>query len=184
MRSKKELAALLKSREKGVIVDLGGGGRPHPGAINVDIRDLPTVDVVQDLETFPWALPDECASLVIASHLVEHINPAKGIFLKFMDEVWRILKPGGQFMIATPYGGSPGFWQDPTHCNGCNEVTWAYFDPLGSAYDPQAVLYSIYKPKPWKILSNDFDPIGNMEVCLEKLRVQKRYLPTKTDEKK
>src|SRR4051794_30970192 len=45
------------------------------GFLNIDYRDLPTVDIVHNLCVFPWPLPDECASIVMASHLVEHINP-------------------------------------------------------------------------------------------------------------
>lgn len=153
-------------KPKGVKIDLGCGESKQPGFIGVDIRNLPGVDIVQDLESFPWVIPDECAELVIASHLVEHINPARGGFLKFMDEVWRILMPNGVFMLSTPYAGSPGYWQDPTHVNPCNEVTWAYFDPM----EPRSngLLYSIYKPKPWKIIQNTYEEVGNMEVALQK----------------
>lgn len=164
--------ALQKKHAQGIKIDLGGGGNPQPGFLNVDMRSLPQVDVVQDLEKTPWAIPSEIASLVMASHLVEHINPAGGIFLRFMDEVWRILKPGGQFMISFPYAGSPGYWQDPTHCNGCTERTWAYFDPLAS----DGILYGIYKPKPWKIVYSTYSVVGNMEVVLEKRREDKSYL--------
>ena len=171
----KLVAALVKkmSAKRGLQIDLGGGGRPQPGFLNVDIRDLATVDVVQDFEKFPWCLPDECAETVMASHLLEHINPAGGIFLRFMDEVWRIMKPGGKFMISLPYAGSPGYWQDPTHCNGCNERTWAYFDPLAHG----GGLYQIYFPKPWAIIYNTWDVNGNMEVVLEKRKDDKSYKP-------
>jgi SAM-dependent methyltransferase len=91
------------------------------------------------------------------------------LFMRFMDEVWRILKPGGEFIIGLPYAGSPGFWQDPTHINGCSEATWLYFDPQGSPMlDPTGVLYSIYKPKPWKIKVNTWHVTGNSEIVLIK----------------
>lgn len=171
MMKRPGIEEILKLNQLGVKIDLGGGGNPQPGFINVDIRDLPGVDIVQDLQKFPWKIPSECASLVMASHLVEHINPADGIFLKFMDEVWRLLKPDGKFMIATPYAGSPGYWQDPTHCNGCNEATWAYFDPLEAG----GYLYRIYKPKPWKIEFSSWSMVGNMEIVLVKRREDKSY---------
>lgn len=164
--------ALLKKHAQGIKIDLGGGGNPQPGFLNVDIRALPQVDVVQDFEEFPWVIPSEVASLVMASHLVEHINPAKFTFMKFMDEVWRILKPGGQFMIAYPYAGSPGYFQDPTHVNPCNERTWAYFDPLEAG----GHLYKIYKPKPWRIVYSTYNQFGNGELVLEKRREDPSYL--------
>lgn len=164
--------ALLKKHAQGIKIDLGGGGNPQPGFLNVDIRALPQVDVVQDFEEFPWRIPDGIASLVMASHLVEHINPAKFTFMKFMDEVWRIMKPGGQFMIAYPYAGSPGYFQDPTHVNPCNERTWAYFDPLEAG----GHLYKIYKPKPWRIVYSTYNQFGNGELVLEKRLEDPSYL--------
>jgi len=165
------------TNKEGVKIDLGCGSAKQPGFIGVDLRKLPGVDIVQDLEQFPWkGIPDEVAQLVMASHVVEHINPAKFGFVKFMDEVWRILKPGGQFMIACPYAGSPGYWQDPTHINGVTEVTMTYFDPLARDGANRLVgLYTIYRPKPWKIEHCTYALNGNMEVLLSKRRIDKSY---------
>ncbi len=107
---------ILKKYNQGIKLDLGCGENKQEGFVGIDIRKLKGVDIVHDLEKFPYPLPDECASLAIASHLVEHINPHKGVFIDFMNEVWRLLKPNGEFIIGTPYAGSPGYYQDPTHC--------------------------------------------------------------------
>ena len=99
-----------------------------------------------------------------------------GGFISFMDEVWRILKPGGKFVASFPYGGSPGYWQDPTHINGITELTLPYFDPI--AKDPTGRLYNlyrIYRPKPWKICACNFDLHGIMEVSLEKREIDRSY---------
>jgi len=163
------IAALLRKHDQGIKLDIGCGANKQPDFVGLDNRKLPGVDVAHDVERFPWPLPDRCAYLAIASHLVEHINPHGGVFLRFMDEVWRVLKYGGKFMISTPYAGSHGYFQDPTHCNPCNESTWDYFDPLGQG------LYKIYKPKPWKILVNTWHLNGNMEVVLEKRKEDSSY---------
>lgn len=155
---------------KDLNIDLGCGDNKQSNFFGVDYRDLPGVDLVQNLEEFPWDLPDDCAKLVIASHLVEHIDPAQGKFLKFMDECWRILKPDGELAIVTPYAGSPGYWQDPTHVNPCSHATWFYFDPLHASG-----LYYIYRPKPWKIKINKWSLTGNMEVVLIKRRIDPSY---------
>jgi len=160
--------------KKGIRLDIGCGGNKMPGFVGIDIRKMEGVDIVQDLEQFPWDLPDNCADVAVASHVVEHINPARGTFLKFMDEVWRILKPDCEFMIAAPYAGSPGYWQDPTHINPCNEITWEYFDPLAPITGGQ--LYRIYTPKPWKIKVNTWSNNGNIEVVLIKRREDPSYL--------
>jgi SAM-dependent methyltransferase len=154
-------------------IDLGGGDRPQKGFINIDIRDLPGVDIVHDLEVFPWPLPDNCADLLVAAHLIEHINPHKGGFIRFMDEAWRVTKPGGQFMVSTPYGVSYKYVQDPTHVNPCNEATFAYFDPLDQF--SKGELYKVYRPKPWKIVQVAFKIDDSLEVLLEKRLDDKSY---------
>lgn len=99
-----------------------------------------------------------------------------GGFIRFMDEVWRITKPGGQFISTFPYAGSPGYWQDPTHVNPITHVTMAYFDPLakdssGNTYH----LYSIYRPLPWKITRCFYDQNGFMEIAMEKRKIDPSY---------
>lgn len=160
-----KITALL-AQHSGIKLDIGCGGNRQPGFIGLDIRPLETVDIVWDIEQFPWPLPDECVVLAMASHLVEHINPAKFGFINFMNEVWRIMKPGGSFMISCPHGYSMGMLQDPTHCNFINENTWAYFDP-----DPPGgnnILFNIYSPSPWRIARLVWDPTANIEVELIK----------------
>lgn len=101
----------------------------------------------------------------------------QGGFIRFMDEVWRILKPGGQFISTFPYAGSEGYFQDPTHVNPITPVTLAYFDPLakdevsGRLYN----LYTLYRPYPWKILRCFYDVNGFMEVALEKRIIDPSY---------
>jgi SAM-dependent methyltransferase len=43
-------------------------------------------------------LPPDYFDLILASHLIEHLNsPAS-----FVREAWRILRPGGRFLVTTP----------------------------------------------------------------------------------
>lgn len=98
------------------------------------------------------------------AYIGEHnIGP---VFMRFMDEVWRVLKPGGEFIFAFPYAGSQGFYQDPTHINQRNEITWDYFDPQGPFTGGN--FYDIYKPKPWKVKINTWRVNGVLEVVLVK----------------
>lgn len=172
-KNKISIKSILEKNNKGIYLDIGCGENKQSGFVGIDYRGLDSVDIVHNLEEFPWPLPNECTSLAVASHVVEHINPAGGKFIEFMNEVWRILKPEGEFAIGTPYAGSPGYWQDPTHCNPCSEVTFDYFDPLGSL--SQGQLYKIYRPLPWKIKINTWHSTGNLEVVLIKRRIDKSY---------
>lgn len=147
-------------------LNLGSSDTKIKGFINVDMYPLDGVDVVHDLEVFPWPFPDNSVDMMVASQLVEHIDPHKGVFIKFMDEAWRVLKVGGQFMISTPYGGSSAYIQDPSHCNPCNEMTFCYFDPFDTYTGGK--LYENYRPKPWKIVTNSWYSNGNIEVLMEK----------------
>ena len=170
MTNKKAVEKILKENNLGIKLDIGCGANKQPGFVGMDIRPEAGVDIVQDLEKFPWPLPDNSVSFATCSHVMEHINPAQFGFIDFMNEIWRVMKPGAELATAYPYAGSPGFWQDPTHVNGITEVTWAYFDPLDTSG-----LYHIHKPKPWKIKFSSWNPSGNMEVLLEKRLIDKSY---------
>ena len=146
---------------KGIMLDIGCGANKQKNFTGMDKRELPGVDIVHDLEVFPYPLEDESCLTIVGSHIVEHIKP--WLMIDFMNELWRILIPEGQVALSMPYGVSYGYVQDPTHCNPCNEATWTYFDP-------DYPLYGIYEPKPWKIMPGFpvWQNQGNLEVVLFK----------------
>jgi SAM-dependent methyltransferase len=173
LSKRKPIEELLTERG-GIRLDIGcGASKQGDGWVGMDIRDLPTVDIVHDFEVFPWPIPDECVLVAVASHVIEHIAPQKFGFIRWMDELWRVMKPDGEVAIAAPHGHSPGFLQDPTHCNPCNEATFAYFDPLEP--NTGGALYQIYRPKPWKIKYLSWSPAANIEVVLIKRRWDESY---------
>ena len=181
---KKKISKKTKSilnKRKLSYVDIGcGGNKQGPEWYGIDYRALPGVDLVQDLEKFPWKVPSESFHTAISNHVIEHINPSHGIFINFMNEAWRILKPGGEIIIGAPYATSVGMFRDPTHCNFINEETWSYFDPEDQLY--HGSLYHIYSPLPWRIKINTWHSSGNIEVVLVKRdilpehNVDKEYL--------
>lgn len=162
-----QIDKILRSKS-GIRLDIGCGDNKNPGFVGIDLLPLKSVDIVWDLEKFPWPLPDEYVLTAVASHVLEHINPHKGIFLKFMDEVWRVLKPGAQFAFVVPHASSHGYQQDPTHVNMINETTMHYFDPDPEGNNIGQSLYAFYRPKPWKIIKQYYNPAANLEVLLEK----------------
>jgi hypothetical protein len=199
----KDIDKLVKEKS-GIRLDIGCGQNKQPGFVGIDYTAYPGVDIVWNVEQFPWPLKDESVLAAVSSHLVEHLNPHSDdarlaplirlllkkklitqkeiteyigeispgpIFMRFMDEVWRVLKYDGEFGIGCPYATSHGMHQDPTHVNFINETTWAYFDPLH-----ESRLYTIYKPKPWKIKFSAHQRNGNMEVVLIKRRLDPSYL--------
>ena len=161
-RHLQHIVQLIK-KNGGIKLDMGCGFNKQPGYVGMDKRRVDGVDIVHDLEDVPYPLPDECCVTILASHIMEHLDPRK--FINIMDELWRVMKPHGQLLISTPYAGTPGFWQDPTHIHAYNEATWTYFEP-GRA------LYEVYRPKPWKIERNAWHASGNMEVILSAKKEQ------------
>jgi SAM-dependent methyltransferase len=91
---------------KGIILDLGCGYRKHPGAIGADIVPVPGVDIVVDLRKRPYPFLSACASEVILSHVLEHFEFQE--IVEILNEVHRILVPGGLLTISVPHAFTIG----------------------------------------------------------------------------
>ena len=81
--------------------------------IGVDIEKCEGVDVVHDLTKFPYPFKDESADAIYTCHFQEHLDGEERI--KFFNECYRILKPGGKMRHIHPYYKSVRAVQDPTH---------------------------------------------------------------------
>lgn len=105
-------------------LNLACGQTRIEGYFGIDIKPGDTVDAVMDLEQFPWDIESESAEDIICSHYVEHTVD----LIKFMEEVYRILKPGGKIKVIAPYYNNMRAWQDPTHKRAISEATFLYFN--------------------------------------------------------
>lgn len=97
------------------------------GFINVDIAPAPGVEVADLREPWPWA--DNSVEFIRAYDIIEHL-PDK-IFT--MNELWRVLSPGGRVEIAVPTTDGTGAWQDPTHVSFWNRRSFLYYE-AGNPY--------------------------------------------------
>ena len=115
-----------------VRVDLACGQRKKDGFIGVDKVATDKTDCVHDLMTFPWPFKDEEVYEFNCEHFVEHIPmtlpSGENGLIRFMEEAYRCLMPGGTIRIAAPYYSSIEAWQDPTHVRAISERTFVYFD--------------------------------------------------------
>lgn len=121
-----------------VVLNLGCGNRPKPGAVNVDAAAGPHVDLVLDVDDHLWPWPDGTVDEIHAVHLFEHVADPIG----FMCDAWRVLRPGGLLHIEVPHWQSRNAFTDPTHRRFCTEDTFLYWCPgswlysMSSAYHP------------------------------------------------
>jgi len=158
----------LISKNSGIMLDLGCGKAKRNGWIGMDKRKLKGVDIVHDVEDTPWPLPSDCCNTILCSHLLEHIDPRR--IMDVMAEIHRVGKQFCQVQVSTPYAGSRGAYQDPTHTRpGFNEVTFIYFDPRPVNGMPNN-LYKIYTPPPLFIERLEWSVNGNMEVLLRVIK--------------
>lgn len=93
------------------ILDLGCGKNKREGAIGVDIAHRPGVDVVWDLDVYPYPFEQDSFELIILNHAIEHIaDPAKTL-----EEIHRIGLPRCRVEIVTPHFTSLNTYADILH---------------------------------------------------------------------
>lgn len=114
-------------------INLGAGTDLFEGYVNVDFLKLPGIDVVHNLLHFPYPFKDNSATNISAVDVVEHLpnftKEDEPMIIKFIDECYRILQPGGELYIQTPGYRAEFLWQDPTHVRGFHIKTFDLFDP-------------------------------------------------------
>jgi predicted SAM-dependent methyltransferase len=116
-------------------IDLACGDRKQEGFKGVDIIKTDSVDYVVDLTTYPWPIESESVEEIYCSHYIEHIphdinnlNDRRDGFIQFMDEIYRIMKPGAKATLVAPYYTSERAFQDPTHHRYITKGSFHYFN--------------------------------------------------------
>lgn len=111
-------------------INLGCGEKYLDGWTNCDVVQSIRADHYFNLEHFPYPLDSSCASMILMDNVLEHLSDIP----KTMEEIFRILAPGGEIIIKVPYGKSDWALQDPTHKHYFTERSMDYFT-LGHAYN-------------------------------------------------
>jgi hypothetical protein len=95
-------------------LNLGCGADLLSGYINVD-KYAPAADLIFDLEIFPWPWEADSVDEVVLKHTLEHLGQDTNIFLKIMQELYRICKNKALIKITVPHPRHSDFLSDPTH---------------------------------------------------------------------
>ena len=101
-------AALLK-------LDLGCGPNKKAGFLGVDQYPFPNIDFQVNLgdRNTPWPWPNNSVEEVHCSHFLEHLTQDERVH--FMNELFRVLTPGGKALLITPHWASNRAYGDITH---------------------------------------------------------------------
>jgi ubiquinone/menaquinone biosynthesis C-methylase UbiE len=105
------------------ILDIGCGKHKWPGSVGLDIRTSEGVDVVHDLNQFPYPFPDNSFDRIRVIHVIEHIQSIP----RTMEEIHRIARHGAQIDIETPHYTDASSWQDPSHVWHLNTRSFDFF---------------------------------------------------------
>lgn len=141
-------------------LNLGCGSTPKEGFINIDSRALPGVDLVRDvLRGLPF--DDNSVDSIYSENFLEHLPQSECIWM--MNEMHRVLKPGGEAIHVVPLAGSTNFFQDPTHTAHWVQETFTYFT-LGHARN----LYYGGAIAPWRdvgIVGPNVNSVITVRMC-------------------
>jgi SAM-dependent methyltransferase len=94
-------------------LNLGCGENAKQGYINVDKFGNP--DIRHDLEQFPWPWADNSIDEILLNHVLEHLGESSVVFLRIIQEMYRVCKSGARIEIKCPHPRHDDFISDPTH---------------------------------------------------------------------
>lgn len=129
-----EANALAWARRRGLLaLDLGAAHRKPAGFLGVDQYPGDAVDIVATLPD-RLDLPDGSVGVIRAVDFLEYV-PAK---IPLINELYRLLAPGGMLLTLTPSSDGRGAYQDPMHLAFYNENSfWYYTDDQYRTFVPE-----------------------------------------------
>jgi glycosyltransferase involved in cell wall biosynthesis len=109
------------ARDQGLrLIDLGGRIDPAPGYETVDFEE--PCHIKADLNS-KWPFENSSVGVIRASNVLEHlVDP-----IHAMNEIFRVLAPGGWAFISVPSTDGRGAFQDPTHVSYWNSNSFWYY---------------------------------------------------------
>jgi len=102
-------------------LNLGASDRALDGYLSVDI--VPPADFIADLSQ-DWVWPDSSVEAVYAHDVFEHLPDKRHT----MNELYRVLQPGGTADICVPTVRGVGMCCDPTHVSYWSAGDFEYYE--------------------------------------------------------
>ncbi len=99
-------------------LDIGCGNNKTPGSVYLDVDKDANPDILHDLNIFPYPIEDNSMDEIVAKHIIEHLDHPQ----EFINELYRILKPGGTVFIETPHFTSYVAYSEVQH-----KLFYSYF---------------------------------------------------------
>ena len=151
------------------VLDIGCGRNKTRGAVGIDRVDLPGVDIIHDLNSFPYPFADNTFDEIYATHVIEHLDS----IVHVMEEIHRLAKPNAKVVIVTPHYSDSQSWNDPTHKWHLTTYSFRYFaEEYESSYYSkarfQAESIHIDMARVWRALG--FERLMNTSFKHESLR--------------
>jgi len=131
------------------VINLGCGKTKIPGSIGMDrVNILGYVDIVHDLNKFPYPQTKNSVDEVHMYHVLEHLDKP----IKVIEEIHRILKNGGKLYIRVPHFSSMGSFTDITHVRPFGYFSFDCFQ--------EDSYHNFYTKARFKILSRKINYFG------------------------
>ncbi len=105
-------------------LNIGCGNEILEGWINLDLIPSKGVDVVHDLNIYPYPFKDSSVDEIKAINIMEHLKDPN----RFIQEIWRITKHNAKIEIETPHFSGAVAWQDITHVRPFSLISLLHYD--------------------------------------------------------
>ena len=126
-------------------LDAGCGNNKTTGCLGIDRVELDGVDVVHDLDTFPWPFDDDRFGSIYANHYLEHVKD----IVETLRELHRITKNNGLLYVRVPHYASDNFNSDLTHKVRFGYRSFDHFSMNGN------IDYDFYESFKFEIISRE-----------------------------
>ena|SRR3989344_3100222 len=123
---KKELNKIKNNKQRALNLGCGLDIKSSTDKIewvNLDVLKGQGINVVHNLDKFPYPFKDNEFSLIYTSHVLEHVSD----LVKVMAELKRICKDKAKIIIRVPHFSCGVSYRDPTHKRLFSYFTFDYF---------------------------------------------------------